>query len=66
MHGVTPEEVLANAALLYDQLHEEDRPRVSAPEERSRRDGSAFELELRSHSRHGLRWVSSRKKSGRA
>lgn len=57
LHGLTPEQVLADASLIYDQIHEQDRPRLLEAEERSRRDGARFELEIRSISKHGERWM---------
>jgi len=56
MHGLRPEDVLADPALLYGQIHEDDWPRVHEAEEQSRRDGSPFEVEMRSRTPHGLRW----------
>ncbi len=57
MHGLSPEQVLADPALLYAQIHEDDRQALYDAEERSRRACSAFEIEVRSRSRHGLRRV---------
>jgi two-component system, cell cycle sensor histidine kinase and response regulator CckA len=57
MHGLSPDQVLADASLLYAQIHEDDRQPLHEAEERSRRDCSPFEIEVRSRSRHGLRWV---------
>jgi signal transduction histidine kinase len=57
LHGFSAEQVLADASLIYDQINEQDRPRLLEAEERSRRDGSLFEVEIRSASKHGERWM---------
>jgi PAS domain S-box-containing protein len=55
--GVTPAEVVADAAALYDLIHEEDRPRVAAAEETALRDLALYDGEFRSRTRTGgLRW----------
>src|SRR5258706_2914261 len=57
LHGLTSEQVLANGSLIYEQVNEQDRARLRDAEERSGRDGTAFEMELRSISQHGQRWM---------
>lgn len=57
LHGLQPEQVLADPSLLYDQIHEDDRQRVHEAEERALRDGTCFEVEIRSISKRGQRWL---------
>jgi PAS domain S-box-containing protein len=59
--GLTPAEVMADAAALYGLVHEEDRPRVAALEEVALRDLAPFDCEFRSRTRSGgLVWVHAR------
>ncbi|HEX2876569.1 MAG TPA: response regulator [Polyangiaceae bacterium] len=57
MHGLTAEQVMADASLLYGQIDEADLPRVYAAEERSKRDGSVYEMEMRTGPPDARRWV---------
>jgi PAS domain S-box-containing protein len=58
LFGVTPTEAMADSASLYNLVHEEDRPRLAAAEEASRRDLAPFDCEFRAWARTGeLRWV---------
>jgi PAS domain S-box-containing protein len=61
LFGVTPAEVLADPAILYALIHEEDRPRLAALEEAALRDLTPFDCEFRSRTRSGgLVWVHAR------
>jgi PAS domain S-box-containing protein len=61
LFGVTPAEVLADAAALYGLVHEDDRPRLAAAEEVALRDRAPFDCEFRSRTRSGgLVWVQAR------
>jgi PAS domain S-box-containing protein len=56
--GVTPEEAMRDAALLFDAIPEEDRPRYAEAVERARATNGVFEVELRQRHRGGeLRWM---------
>jgi PAS domain S-box-containing protein len=58
LFGVTPTEAMADAASLYNLVHEEDRPRVAAAEKVALRDSAPFECEFRCHTRSGhVLWV---------
>ncbi|HYH66203.1 MAG TPA: PAS domain-containing protein [Urbifossiella sp.] len=58
LFGVTPAEVMADAAALYGLVHADDRPRLAAAEEAALRGMGPFDCEFRSHTRGGgVRWV---------
>jgi PAS domain S-box-containing protein len=57
LHGYTAEEVLADPALFYNQVLEEDLSRTMELQEESYRTGSTFKIEIRMHTRDGrIRW----------
>ncbi len=61
LFGVTPAEVLADAAALYGLVHPDDLPRLAAAEEAAARGMGPFDCEFRSRTRGGgLRWVHGR------
>jgi PAS domain S-box-containing protein len=56
--GVTPDEVLADAGVLYGLVHEEDRARLAGAEAVALRDRGPFECEFRARTRTGeVRWL---------
>jgi PAS domain S-box-containing protein len=56
--GVTPEQVMADASVLYGLIHEDDRTRLAAAEESALRGLALFDCEFRSRTRSGdLRWL---------
>jgi PAS domain S-box-containing protein len=65
-YGVTPQEGIANANLIYDRFHEEDRERIHREEELAHETMSTFKTEARVINHKGeMRWslfVSSPKK----
>jgi two-component system cell cycle sensor histidine kinase/response regulator CckA len=59
IHGVTAEEALRDASLLYEQIVPEDREVVAAEQDKSHRHLTPFNLEVRIRGADGdLRWVS--------
>ena len=65
-YGITPQEGIANANLIYDRFHEEDRERIHKEEELAHETMSTFKTEARVINHKGeMRWslfVSSPKK----
>jgi len=65
-YGITPQEGIANANLIYDRFHEEDRERIHMAEELAHGTMSTFKTEARVINHKGeMRWslfVSSPKK----
>jgi PAS domain S-box-containing protein len=58
LHGLRADEVLSDPALLYNQILEEDRAKVSAGEEASSRDMSVFNTFVRMRRQDGeMQWV---------
>jgi PAS domain S-box-containing protein len=66
LFGVTPAEVLADATVLYNLIHEEDQARVAAQDEAASRTLAPLDCEFRSRTRSGsLIWVHTRSASRR-
>ena len=58
LHGLTAAQVMADASLLYNQIHEEDRPRILALEKAAIANASSFTAEMRIRRVDGcVRWM---------
>ncbi|MBN2107180.1 MAG: PAS domain S-box protein [Deltaproteobacteria bacterium] len=56
-YGITPQEGMAHASLIYDRIHEEDRARIHKEEERANETLSIFKTEARVLNHRGeMRW----------
>lgn len=57
LHGITPEQAKKNAALVYDQIHEEDRPVLANLEAAAREKMQIFRCQARiKHPSGEIRW----------
>jgi PAS domain S-box-containing protein len=59
LYGVTPEQVIADAGLIYSRIHPEDRARLTCEEEEAHRTLTTLKTEIRMISPSGdVRWSS--------
>jgi PAS domain S-box-containing protein len=57
LHGHTPEELLADSSVLYNQVHPDDMWLLRAAHDASRRELSKFEVEVRIRLAGTIRWA---------
>ena len=58
LHGLTAAQVMEDASILYNQIHEEDRPRILALEKAAVANANSFTAEMRIRRSDGcVRWM---------